>query len=55
MVNASVKCPKCGKDIEVELPEKKSVIIKECPECKEEICGPDGCCITICRCPCDKD
>ena len=53
MVYASIKCPECGHDIEVEVPEKKSLIIKKCPACGKEICGPDGCCITVCQCPCD--
>ncbi|MBD3249433.1 hypothetical protein GF336_05290 [Candidatus Woesearchaeota archaeon] len=51
MVKASVKCPECGQDIEVDVPECKSIIINRCPECKKEICGPEGCCITVCRCP----
>ena len=51
MVKASVKCPECGADIEVEVPDKKSLIIKECPKCKKNICGPGGCCITVCAQP----
>lgn len=51
MVKATVKCPECGFDIEVEVPKNKSTIIKKCPECKKDICGPDGCCITVCACP----
>ncbi|MBW2965888.1 hypothetical protein KY342_02160 [Candidatus Woesearchaeota archaeon] len=52
MVMASVKCPECGFDIEVELPKNKSLIIKTCPKCKKDICRPDGGCITVCQCPC---
>ena len=37
MVNVSVKCPKCGGDIEVELPKNKSLIIKKCDKCGEDI------------------
>ncbi len=55
MVKVSVKCPECGYDIEVELPKNKSIIINKCPKCKKEICGPDGCCITVCKCPEDED
>jgi predicted Zn-ribbon and HTH transcriptional regulator len=51
MVMASVKCPECGFDIEIELPEKKSLIIRKCPKCKKDIRGPDRCCITVCRHP----
>ncbi len=51
MVKASVKCPECKADIEVEVPKNKSLIIKTCPKCKKEICGPDGCCITVCAQP----
>ena len=51
MVMVSVKCPECGADIEVELPENKSLIIKTCPKCKKDICGPEGCLITVCKCP----
>lgn len=51
MVMVSVKCPKCGYDIESELPKNKSMIIRECPACREEICREDGGCITICSCP----
>ncbi len=51
MVKASIKCPECEYDIEVDVPECKSRIIKTCPECKKDICGPEGCCITVCSCP----
>jgi DNA-directed RNA polymerase subunit RPC12/RpoP len=55
MVMVSIKCPECGKDIGLELPEKKSLVIKKCPECGKEICGPDGCCITVCKSPHKED
>jgi hypothetical protein len=52
MVMVSVKCPECGADIEVELPENKSLLIKRCDKCGKDICGPDGCCVTVCKGPC---
>ena len=55
MVMVSVKCPECQGDIEVELPEKKSLIVKKCDKCGAEICCPDGRCITVCKCPCKED
>ena len=51
MVMVSVKCPKCGFDIEVELPKNKSLIIKKCEACGEDICKEDGGCITVSACP----
>jgi hypothetical protein len=51
MVMVSVKCPKCKKDIEIELPENRSLIIKSCDKCGAEICNEDGTCITVCKCP----
>ena len=55
MVMVSVKCPKCGADIELELPKNKSLIVKTCPHCNQDICKEDGGCITICACPCEED
>jgi hypothetical protein len=51
MVKASVKCPECGFDIEVEVPKNKSLIIKKCEKCGKDICGLGGCCITVCAQP----
>ena len=46
-----VKCPKCSEDIEVELPENMSLIVNKCNKCGNDICMPDGSCITVCKYP----
>jgi hypothetical protein len=47
-MEVTIKCPKCGADINIEVPKNACVAVAKCEKCGEQLCTKKGECCVIC-------
>lgn len=47
-MEVTIKCPKCGADINIEVPKNACVAVAKCEKCGKQLCTKEGECCVIC-------